>query len=72
MKRLFISLNNLVNGYYNAHREMNDVWNAYLQMRFLGFIDEALWDRFYEKCHEWDYNSELGIVVDADGNQVIL
>ena len=72
MKRLSISLNNLVEGYYNAKREMNEVWNAYIMMRGLGFIDDALWYRFYEKCKDWDYNADLGIVVDSQGRQVIL
>ena len=71
MKVKNLTYKNMVESYKEARADMNSVWDAFLTLRYMGYISEDTWLRFFNTCRSWDYNSELAQVIDADTGDVI-
>ena len=60
----------LVN-YCGADRdEFERIWNAFRDMRMLGFITSETWDKFYEQTASWCIDDDMHLIDSKDGHIV--
>ena len=65
-----LNYKNMVKQYYRFEAD-HDIWNAFSEMRIMGFIDEKTWNRFYNTCNSWYFNKEDRIVRDCYTGEII-
>ena len=57
--------------YSGNQREFDAIWDGYHQMTCLDFISKDTWRKFFEQCHAWYVDNEIGGIRDADTGKVI-
>ncbi len=60
-----LNVKNMKDTYLYARADMRKVWEAFCTMYQMGFISSDEWDKFFEACYSWEYDSSQNAVVDC-------
>lgn len=61
MTKMTLNPKNMIKAYYDSHVD-SAVWEAFLVMRYNGFITEKEWKKFYDTCKGWFWNFDTNTV----------
>ncbi len=59
--KIKLTVKNMVKAYYDSNVDAG-LWEAFLKMRYTGFVTEKEWRGFYDTCKSWFWNTDTNSV----------